>query len=81
VILVAVLVPGGFGRAVAAPIGARVTVIDLHGQQAGDFVAVNRDDISEGLSGAGARRAFLLSMSTIVPTLRSNENKGVWYHD
>jgi hypothetical protein len=29
VILVEVLVPGGFGRAVAAPIGARVTVIDL----------------------------------------------------
>jgi uncharacterized protein YcgI (DUF1989 family) len=40
VILVEVLVPGGFGRAVAAPIGARVTVIDLHGQKAGDFVAV-----------------------------------------
>ena len=39
-ILAEVLVPGGFGRAVAAPTGARVTVIDLHGQQAGDFVAV-----------------------------------------
>jgi uncharacterized protein YcgI (DUF1989 family) len=51
VILAEVLVPGGFGRAVAAPTGARVTVIDLHGQQAGDFVAVNRDNISEGLSG------------------------------
>jgi uncharacterized protein YcgI (DUF1989 family) len=59
VILVEVLVPGGFGRAVAAPIGARVTVIDLRGQQAGDFVAVNRDDISEGLSGVETRRALL----------------------
>jgi uncharacterized protein len=59
VILVEVLVPGGFGRAVAAPIGARVTVIDLRGQQAGDFVAVNRDDISEGLSGVETWRALL----------------------
>jgi hypothetical protein len=29
VILAEVLVPGGLGRAVAAPTGARVTVIDL----------------------------------------------------
>ena len=28
-ILVEMLVPGAFGRAVAAPIGARITLIDL----------------------------------------------------
>ncbi len=54
-----VLVPGGFGRALRAPRGSRITVIDLHGQQAGDFVAVAEADITEGLSGVETRRALL----------------------
>ncbi len=47
-ILVEVLVPGGFGRAVAAPIGARVTVIDLHGQQAGDAAPLPDEKLWRG---------------------------------
>jgi uncharacterized protein len=54
-----ILVPGGFGRSIRAPRGARITVIDLYGQQAGDFVAVAQEDVTEGLSGVETRRALL----------------------
>lgn len=54
-----VLVPGGHGRALPAARGQYVTVVDLHGQQAGDFVAVNAADVTEGLSGVETRRALL----------------------
>jgi uncharacterized protein len=53
------LVPGGFGRALRAPVGSMITIIDLHGQQAGDFVALSAFDVTEGLSGIETRRALL----------------------
>jgi uncharacterized protein len=53
------LVPGGFGRALRAPVGSMITIIDLHGQQAGDFVALSAFDGTEGLSGIETRRAIL----------------------
>jgi uncharacterized protein YcgI (DUF1989 family) len=53
------LVPGGYGRAAKAPAGALVTIVDLHGQQAGDFVAVAVADVTEGLSGVETRRHVL----------------------
>jgi uncharacterized protein YcgI (DUF1989 family) len=54
-----ILVPGGFGRSIRAPRGSRITVIDLYGQQTGDFVAVAQEDVTEGLSGVETRRALL----------------------
>jgi uncharacterized protein len=59
VILNDILVPGGFGRSTRAPRGSIITVIDVHGQQAGDFVAVAEQDVTEGLSGIETRRALL----------------------
>ena len=53
-----VVVPGGFGRGFAAASGQFVGIVDLHGQQAGDFVAVSRDDVHEKLSPAHTRRAL-----------------------
>ena len=58
-ILAEILVPGGYGRAVKAPAGALVTIVDLHGQQAGDFVAVAQADVTEGLSCVETRRHVL----------------------
>ena len=58
-ILAEILVPGGYGRAVRAPAGALVTIVDLHGQQAGDFVAVAQADVTEGLSCVETRRHVL----------------------
>src|SRR5260221_9431822 len=55
-ILAELLVPGGYGRAAQAPSGALVTIVDLHGQQAGHFVAVAGADVTEGLSGIETRR-------------------------
>jgi len=53
------LVPGGYGRAAKAPSGALVTIVDLRGRQAGDFVAVAAADVTEGLSGVETRRHVL----------------------
>ena len=44
------VVKGGFGGSFEAGAGQYITIIDLDGQQAGDFVALNRHDLSEGLS-------------------------------
>ena len=52
-----VLVPGGFGRALRAPGGSKITIVDLHGQQAGDFVALSASDLTDGISGVGTKRA------------------------
>lgn len=70
-ILATALAPGGFASTVGAPAGARA--------------ARRRVTIPSPPSpprfrmkgfGAGARRAFSRSMSTIVPTLRSNDKQG-----
>lgn len=54
-----IVVPGGHGRAFAAPRGSLVTAIDFEGQQALDFVAFNADDLDETLSSVETRRALL----------------------
>lgn len=53
------VVPGGFGHGFAARAGQHVTIIDLAGQQAGDFVALSRADMSEVLSPVHTRRENL----------------------
>jgi uncharacterized protein len=53
------LVPDGFGRALRAPGGSKITIIDVHGQQAGDFVALSASELTEVLSGIETRRALL----------------------
>ena len=53
------LVPGGHGRAFTASAGARITIIDVHGRQAGSFVAVAQSDAAETLSGSETRRRQL----------------------
>ena len=53
-----VLVPGGFGRSFSARRGQLITVIDLEGKQAGDFVAFKADDLREALSPPHTREAL-----------------------
>ena len=54
-----VMVKGGFGGGFEASAGQFITIIDVEGQQAGDFVALNRDDLTEGLSAVRSRRHLL----------------------
>jgi len=51
-------VPGGFGGAWAARAGDYITVIDLEGEQTGDFVAFAADDSREWLSPVHCREAL-----------------------
>ena len=53
------VVKGGFGGGFEADAGQYISIIDLDGQQAGDFVALNRHDLSEGLSAVRTRRHAL----------------------
>jgi uncharacterized protein len=53
------LVPGGFGRGFEATAGQFITIVDLKGEQAGDFVALNRADLGEVLSPVHTRRRNL----------------------
>ena len=53
------VVKGGFGGGIEADAGQYISVIDLDGQQAGDFVALNRHDLTEGLSAVRSRRHLL----------------------
>ncbi|WOI57897.1 urea carboxylase-associated family protein [Palleronia sp. LCG004] len=50
------VVPGGFGRGFEAKAGQHVTIVDLEGQQAGDFVALSLADHEEILSPVHTRR-------------------------
>ncbi len=54
-----IVVKGGFGQAFEARRGQYITVVDLEGEQAGDFVALNRHDLTEGLSTVHSRRRLL----------------------
>lgn len=53
------VVKGGFGRSFEADAGQYISIIDLDGRQAGDFVALYRHDLSEGLSAVRTRRHSL----------------------
>ena len=69
-----VFVPGGHGRAFQASADDVVTIIDLKGQQALDFVAFNANDLDEVLSGVETRRALrslYITVGSILMTSRS----------
>lgn len=51
-------IAGGHGGAFRARAGDRITIIDVDGQQALDFVAHNADDLAETLSGVETRRVL-----------------------
>jgi uncharacterized protein len=51
-------VPGAHGRAFRAQAGDRITLVDVKGQQAIDFVAYNADDLAETLSTVETRRSL-----------------------
>jgi uncharacterized protein YcgI (DUF1989 family) len=53
------LVPAGHGAAFEAAAGQYITIVDVAGQQIGDFVAFNRDDPAEWLSPSHTRVALL----------------------
>ena len=53
------VVKGGFGAGFEADTGQYISIVDLDGRQAGDFVALNRHDLSEGLSAVRTRRHLL----------------------
>ena len=53
-----VIVPGGFGGAWEAQAGEFITVIDIEGEQTGDFVAFVADDPAEWLSPVHCREAL-----------------------
>ena len=63
---------GGFGIAFEAHAGQYITIIDLEGAQAGDFVALNRAFLKEGLSPVRTRRHLLSLFFGIGDTLMSN---------
>ncbi len=50
------VVPGGFGRGFEARAGQHITIVDLEGEQAGDFVALSLADLNEVLSPVHTRR-------------------------
>ena len=43
-------VAGGFGLGFIARSGQFVSIVDLQGAQAGDFVAINHHNLKEGIS-------------------------------
>ena len=69
------IVKGGFGAGFEAAAGQYITVIDLEGQQAGDFVALSRDDLGEGLSAVHTRRALLSLYFRVGDVLLSNRDR------
>ncbi len=70
-----IVVPGGHGRGFTADRGQFVAVVDLHGRQAGDFVAVARHDEGEWLSPAHTRRALRSLFFRVGDCLRSNRGR------
>lgn len=69
------VVPGGFGRGFAASAGQYLTLIDLFGRQAGDFVALNRDDLAEVLSPIHTRRRNMSLFFAIGDCLWSSRDR------
>src|SRR4051794_31000939 len=69
------VVPGGFGFGFEAQAGQYVTIVDLHGQQGGDFVALNRGDLTEVLSPVHTRRANLSIFFQVGDQLMSSESR------
>lgn len=70
-----IVVPGGFGRGFSARSGQFISIIDLHGQQAGDFVAVSRDDHDEVLSPTHTRRHLRSLFFKVGDTLMTSRGR------
>ena len=66
------LVNGGFGLGFTATSGQYVTIVDLEGAQAGDFVAINENNLKEGISSVRTRRHLRSLFFGIGDTLLSN---------
>ena len=66
------LVNGGFGLGFTATSGQFVTIVDLEGAQAGDFVAINQNNLKEGISSVRTRRHLRSLFFGIGDTLLSN---------
>lgn len=69
------VVPGGFGAGFRAEAGAYVTLIDLHGEQAVDFVAVAAGDPGEVLSPVHTRRRNMSIFFRVGDRLWSNRSR------
>ncbi len=67
-------VDGGFGIGFVATSGQYVTIVDLKGAQAGDFVAINQNNPNEGLSAVRTRRHLRSLFFGIGDTLLSNHD-------
>jgi len=72
-----VVVPGGFGASFEARRGQYVTVVDLEGEQAGDFVVFNLDDAREALSPAHTREALLSIFVKVGDRLVTNQRRPI----
>ncbi len=66
------LVNGGFGLGFTATSGQFVTIVDLEGAQAGDFVAINQNNPQEWISSVRTRRHLRSLFFGIGDTLLSN---------
>lgn len=69
------VVPGGFGFGFEAKAGQHVTIVDVMGRQACDFVALNRDDHAEVLSPGHTRRQNLSLFFAVGDHLMSNRGR------
>jgi len=67
-----ILVPGGYARAFEVEKGNLIKVIDLEGGQIADFIAFNRDRLSERFSPSHTRLALHSIRLKVGDALRSN---------
>ena len=71
------VVPGGFGGGWSARAGQVVTVVDLEGEQAGDFIAFVADDPEEWLSPVHTREVLRSIFVGPGDTLMTNRRRPV----
>jgi uncharacterized protein len=74
-VLLDLVVPGGFGGAWQARQGNYITLVDLDGQQAVDFVAFSAADSTEAVSTAHTREALLSIFVRIGDRLVTNRRR------
>jgi len=67
-----IVVPGGYARAFEVEKGNLITVVDVEGGQIADFVAFNRDRLTERFSASHTRLALRSIHLKIGDCLRSN---------
>ena len=65
-------IPAGHARAFEVKKSQSLTIIDLEGQQVGDFVAFNKDDHAEKLSPVHTRTSLLTLKIEVGDQLRTN---------